>query len=48
VTTQKDLVKLRIDRLGERDLLALRVGLQPRPGPDADALRQQLTALIPA
>jgi tetraacyldisaccharide 4'-kinase len=44
-TTQKDLVKLRIDRLGERDLLALRVGLHIRPGPDADALRQRLADL---
>jgi len=47
VTTQKDLVKLRIDRLGERDLLALRVGLQVRPGPDADDLHRRLDAIRP-
>jgi tetraacyldisaccharide 4'-kinase len=47
-TTQKDLVKLRIDRLGERDLLALRVGLHLRPGPDADALHDRLARLVPA
>jgi tetraacyldisaccharide 4'-kinase len=47
VTTQKDLVKLRVDRLGERDLLALRIGLYPRPGPDADALHQRLASLGP-
>jgi tetraacyldisaccharide 4'-kinase len=47
-TTQKDLVKLRVDRLGERDLLALRVGLRLRPGPDVEALHQKLAALLPA
>jgi tetraacyldisaccharide 4'-kinase len=45
VTTQKDLVKLRVDRLAERDLLALRVGLQVRPGPDADDFHRRLTAV---
>jgi tetraacyldisaccharide 4'-kinase len=44
-TTQKDLVKLRTDRLGERDLLALRVGLSSRPGPDADTLHGRLARL---
>lgn len=47
-TTQKDAVKLRIDRLGERDLLALRVGLHVRPGPDADEFHRRLAAVIPA
>jgi tetraacyldisaccharide 4'-kinase len=46
-TTQKDLVKLRIDLLGERDLLALRIGLHLRPGPDADALHGRLADLAP-
>ncbi len=46
-TTQKDLVKLRTDRLGERDLLALRIGLHVRPGPDAAALHEKLAALVP-
>ncbi|HEY1380864.1 MAG TPA: tetraacyldisaccharide 4'-kinase [Gemmataceae bacterium] len=45
VTTQKDLVKLRIDCLGERDLLALRVGLHVRAGPDADAFHRRLAAV---
>jgi tetraacyldisaccharide 4'-kinase len=45
VTTQKDLVKLRIDRLGERDLFALRVGLQVRSGPDADEFHRRLAAV---
>ena len=47
VTTQKDLVKLRIDRIGERDLLAMRIGLNVRAGPDADDFHRQL-ALIPS
>jgi tetraacyldisaccharide 4'-kinase len=47
VTTQKDLVKLRVDRIGERDLLALRVGLAVRPGPDADAFHRRLAAVGP-
>jgi tetraacyldisaccharide 4'-kinase len=44
-TTQKDLVKLRIDRIGERDLLALRVGMAVRPGPDADEFHRRLAAV---
>jgi tetraacyldisaccharide 4'-kinase len=44
-TTQKDLVKLRTARIGERDLLALRVGLQTRPGPDADEFDRRLAAV---
>jgi tetraacyldisaccharide 4'-kinase len=44
-TTQKDLVKLRIDRLGERDLLALRIGLNVRAGPDADEFHRRLAAV---
>jgi tetraacyldisaccharide 4'-kinase len=47
-TTQKDLVKLRTDRLGERDLLALKIGLHVRPGPDADQLHAKLSGLIPS
>jgi tetraacyldisaccharide 4'-kinase len=46
VTTQKDAVKLRIDRIGERDLLALRVGLQVRPGPDADDFHSKLGGIV--
>jgi tetraacyldisaccharide 4'-kinase len=42
LTTQKDLVKLRVGRIGERDLLALRVGLRVRPGPDADEFHGRL------
>jgi tetraacyldisaccharide 4'-kinase len=45
VTTQKDLVKLRVDRIGERDLLALRIGLDIRPGPDADDFHCRLAAV---
>jgi tetraacyldisaccharide 4'-kinase len=44
-TTQKDAVKLRIDKLGERDLLALRIGLHVRPGPDADEFHRRLAAV---
>jgi tetraacyldisaccharide 4'-kinase len=47
-TTQKDLVKLRTDCLGERDLLALKIGLHVRPGPDADALHRRLAAVAPS
>jgi tetraacyldisaccharide 4'-kinase len=47
-TTQKDLVKLRTDRLGERDLLALKIGLRVRPGPGADELHAKLSGLIPS
>jgi tetraacyldisaccharide 4'-kinase len=45
VTTQKDLVKLRTDRLGDRDLLALRVGLHIRAGADADEFHRRLAAV---
>lgn len=45
VTTQKDLVKLRIDRLGRRPLLALRIALRITKG--EDALRQLLTPFVP-
>ncbi len=45
VTTQKDLVKLRVDQIGERDLLALRIGLTVRPGPDADDFHRRLAAI---
>ena len=34
VTTQKDLVKIRLTRLGERELWALRVGLHVTAGQD--------------
>jgi tetraacyldisaccharide 4'-kinase len=44
-TTQKDLVKLRTAQIGERDLFALRVGLQVRAGPDADEFRRRLAAV---
>jgi tetraacyldisaccharide 4'-kinase len=46
-TTQKDLVKLRTDRLGERDLLALKIGLHVCPGPDADELHAKLSGVTP-
>jgi tetraacyldisaccharide 4'-kinase len=42
VTTQKDLVKLRPDSMAGRDLLALRVALQVRAGPDADLFHRRL------
>jgi tetraacyldisaccharide 4'-kinase len=45
VTTQKDLVKLRVDRIGDRDLLALRVGLNVRPDVDADEFHRRLAAV---
>jgi tetraacyldisaccharide 4'-kinase len=41
-TTQKDLVKLRVSEIAGRELLALRVGLQVRAGPDADAFHCRL------
>jgi tetraacyldisaccharide 4'-kinase len=47
VTTQKDLVKLRVDRIGERDLLALRIGLNVRAGPDADVFHRRLIEVCP-
>jgi tetraacyldisaccharide 4'-kinase len=34
VTTQKDLVKIRLTRLGDRELWALRIGLHPHAGQD--------------
>jgi tetraacyldisaccharide 4'-kinase len=46
-TTQKDAVKLRIDRLGERDLFALRIGLHVGPGLDADEFHRRLAAVGP-
>lgn len=45
LTTQKDLVKLRIDRLGNAPLRALRIGLEVLDG--ADRLEQSLAALRP-
>jgi tetraacyldisaccharide 4'-kinase len=45
VTTQKDVVKLRVARIGERDLLTLRIGLDVRPGPDADDFHGRLAAV---
>ena len=35
MTTQKDLVKIRLDRLGERELWALQIQLQMTSGQDA-------------
>ncbi len=47
VTTQKDLVKIRLDRLGDRDLWALQIRLQLTSG--QDALEAKLRgALAPA
>ena len=42
-TTQKDLVKLRTARIGERELLALRIGLRVRPNVDSDRFHELLT-----
>jgi tetraacyldisaccharide 4'-kinase len=42
VTTQKDLVKLKPDWIEGRELLALRVALRVRAGPDADAFQRRL------
>ncbi len=44
VTTQKDLVKLRIDRLGDRELWSLRIQLHLTSGQEAleDAMRRML------
>ena len=44
VTTQKDLVKLRLDRLGERELWALHIQLHVTSG--QDALEAVLTKVI--
>ncbi len=46
LTTQKDLVKLRITSLGGRPLRALRIGLEPLEG--ADLLESALGNLFPA
>jgi tetraacyldisaccharide 4'-kinase len=46
VTTQKDLVKLRLPRLGDRPLWALRVRLHVEAG--QDALDDQLLSALPA
>jgi tetraacyldisaccharide 4'-kinase len=46
VTTQKDLVKVRLPRLGDRPLAALRVRLNVEAG--QDVLHQQLDAVLPA
>ena len=46
LTTQKDLVKLRIDRLGPIPLRAVRIGLEVLEG--SDELDQSLAALLPA
>jgi tetraacyldisaccharide 4'-kinase len=42
-TTQKDLVKLRTARIGERDLFALRIGLRVRETSDSDRFHELLT-----
>jgi len=44
VTTQKDLVKLRLTRLGERELWALRIHLHIDAG--REALDQELESLV--
>lgn len=45
VTTQKDLVKIRLDRLGERDLWALRIELAVTSG--REALEARLHGAVP-
>jgi tetraacyldisaccharide 4'-kinase len=45
VTTQKDMVKLRLARLGGRELWAVRVGLHVTAG--EDALHQRLRSVVP-
>jgi tetraacyldisaccharide 4'-kinase len=47
VTTQKDLVKLRLDRLGERELWALQIQLQITSGQEAFEALLQKTAQAP-
>jgi tetraacyldisaccharide 4'-kinase len=42
VTTQKDLVKLRTARIGERDLFALRIGLRVRENADSNRFHELL------
>lgn len=48
LTTQKDAVKLRLAELAGRELWALRIGLAPRTGPEADALAALLDRLTPS
>jgi tetraacyldisaccharide 4'-kinase len=45
-TTQKDLVKLRTAQIGERDLLALRIGLRVRDNADSVRFHELLTNVI--
>ncbi len=45
VTTQKDLVKINVDRLGERELWALRIQLRVRAG--AEVLQEKLRQIAP-
>lgn len=45
LTTQKDLVKLRVSQVGATPLRALRIGLEPAG--DAEPLNQLLSALLP-
>jgi tetraacyldisaccharide 4'-kinase len=49
VTTQKDLVKIRLDRMGERELWALAIQLEMTSGQDAleNLLRQTAFPLLP-
>lgn len=49
VTTQKDLVKIRLDRLGERDLWALRIAMNLTSGQEAleELLRKTVTLYSP-
>jgi tetraacyldisaccharide 4'-kinase len=47
VTTQKDMVKLACDTLGNRELLALRIEFSIRPGCDAEQIDEQLRKLVP-
>ena len=42
-TTQKDLVKLRTARIGERDLFALRIGLRVRENTDSARFHKLLS-----
>ena len=44
--TQKDLVKIRLDRLGDRELWALKIALKIRDG--EELLRRKLTPLAPS
>jgi tetraacyldisaccharide 4'-kinase len=47
-TTQKDLVKIRVDRLGERELWALAIRLQVTSGQEALECRLRLSARVDA